>query len=81
MKKRFGDRRDGYKVRDAGAFQKFLLRIKPLRCDADVFINQKIDVTNLVKYMEKKKKENPDERFTYFHLSYHNLLENFYIHH
>ena len=22
MKKRFGDRRDGYKVRDAGAFQK-----------------------------------------------------------
>ena len=67
MKKRFGDRRDGYKVRDAGAFQKFLLRIKPLRCDADVFINQKIDVTNLVKYMEKKKKENPDERFTYFH--------------
>lgn len=35
------------------------------RMDADVYINKKVDCTNLVKYMEKKKKENSD--ITYFH--------------
>lgn len=35
------------------------------RQDADVYINKKIDVTNLVKYMKEKKKTEPDT--TYFH--------------
>ena len=42
-----------------------ILDLKPYRCDSDVFINQKIDVTELVKYVEKKKKEGSD--ITYFH--------------
>lgn len=35
------------------------------RQDADVYINKKIDVTNLVAYMKKKKEKEPDT--TYFH--------------
>lgn len=35
------------------------------RQDADVYINKKIDVTNLVEYMKNKKKTEPDT--TYFH--------------
>ncbi len=66
-KKRFGDRHDGYKVRDMDGVHKFMLRLKPLRCDSDVYINHKIDVTNLVNYIAQKKKENPDSKFTYFH--------------
>lgn len=66
-KKKFGDRRDGVKVRNIDGMHKFMLRFSPTRCEAEVYINHKMDVTNLVKYMEKKKKENPENRFTYFH--------------
>lgn len=68
QKRRVGDRRDARKVRDAHGMNKIMAHIKPYRCDADVYINQKIDVTNLKKYMEKKNegKEKID-RITYFH--------------
>ena len=42
-----------------------LIDLKPRRCDADVFINTGVDVTNLVDYITKKKKEGYD--YTYFH--------------
>lgn len=64
--KRFGDRRDAKKVRDIDVMHKITAHIKPLRCDSDVYINQKMDVTELVKYMEKKKSKDND--LTYFHL-------------
>ena len=66
MKKKFGDRRDAYLVRDIDGVHSLMPFIKPKRCDSDVYINQKIDVTELVKYMKKKKKE--DSEYTYFHL-------------
>ena len=66
-KRRFGDRKDGYKVRKVDGTHMFLWRLKPRRSDAEVYINRKIDVEELVKYVEKKKKENPDTRLTYFH--------------
>jgi len=42
-----------------------LIDLKPRRCDADVFINTGVDVTNLVDYITKKKKEG--YHYTYFH--------------
>ncbi len=66
MRKRFGDRRDGKRIKVDGLHQ-LLIDLKPRRCDSDVYINQSIDVTKLVKYIEKKKKENPEIRITYFH--------------
>lgn len=66
-KKKFGDRRDGIKVRNVDGMHKFMLRFSPTRCESEVYINHKMDVTNLVKYMDKKKQENPESKFTYFH--------------
>jgi len=66
-KKRFGDRKDAYKVRKVDGTHKFLWRLKPRRSDSEVYINTKMDVDALVKYIEKKKKENPDKKYTYFH--------------
>ena len=60
------DRRDGKVVKDSDPMHKIMLHIMPKRCDSDVYINQKFDVTELVKYYEKKKKDDPD--LTYFHL-------------
>ena len=65
MSKRLGDRRDGKRLR-MGGFEIFLYYLKPRRSDSEVYISKCIDVTELVKYMKEKKKDNED--LTYFHL-------------
>ena len=62
------DRRDGKLVKNLDGMHVLMPYLKPYRCDSDVFINYKFDVTELIKYVEKKKKENPDIRLTYFHV-------------
>ena len=58
-KKCFRDRKDGKRI-DMDGMHYILADFKPDRCDADVYINQTFDVTNLIKFVEKKKKDNPD---------------------
>jgi len=48
-----------------GGMTQLLIDLKPRRCDADVFLNTPVDVTNLVKYIDNKKKEG--DNVTYFH--------------
>ncbi len=59
------DRRDGYKVKDIHGVQNILIDFKPNRCDSAVYMNAKIDMTNFVKFMNKKKKE--IEGLTFYH--------------
>ena len=61
----FYDRRDAKRVRDLSGMSQILIDLKPKRCDSDVYLNQKFDVTELVKYIEKNKKEGNE--LTYFH--------------
>lgn len=80
-------RKDAIKIKDIDGLHNILIDLKPKRCDSDVYINQKIDMTNLVKYIEKKKKENKDLKITYFYamamafakLFYNNKLLNRFI--
>lgn len=67
MKKRFGDRNDGRKVREIDGLHNILIDLKPRRCDSDVYINQKVDVTNLIKYVEKHKHDSKENKLTFFH--------------
>lgn len=62
------DRRDGKRVKNIDGMHVLMPYLKPNRCDSDVYINYKLDVTELVKYVEKKKKENPDTKLTFFHV-------------
>ena len=62
------NRRDGKFVKSIGSMNVLMPYILPKRQDSEVYINQKLDVTELVKYVEKKKKENPDVKLTYFHV-------------
>ena len=64
--KKLRDRRDGTLVRDNDPMHVIMPHLMKSRCESDVYINQKMDVTELVKYYESKKKE--DESLTYFHL-------------
>lgn len=65
-KKRFGDRRDAKRIRNLSGLAQICIDLKPNRSVSDVFINQKMDVTILSDYVEKKKKEGMD--LSYFHI-------------
>lgn len=58
-------KKDSKRIKDINGMFQIMLDLKPNRCDSDVFINQKMDVTELVEYVEKKKKEG--DNITYFH--------------
>ena len=57
--------RNAKRVKDITGMQQIMIDLKPDRCDSDVYINQKMDVTKLVEYMDKRKKDGDD--ITYFH--------------
>ncbi len=58
-------RSDAKRVKNINGLTQILIDLKPYRCDSDVYINEDIDVTELVKYIEKKKSKNKD--ITFFH--------------
>ena len=57
--------RKGHKVKDVTGMQNIMFDLKPNRCEAEVFINEDIDVSEFVKYIKKLKEEN--ENITFFH--------------
>ena len=58
-------RRWAKRVKDYTGMQQLSCDIKPNRSVSDVFINQKMDVTELMKYLDKKKKKG--DKITFFH--------------
>ena len=65
MRKRFCDRRDGTKLKSSG-FEKIWNSLKSKRSENEVHMLKEIDVTELKKYYDSKKKDN--SKLTYFHL-------------
>ena len=66
MSKQIRNRRNAKRIKNLNGMSQLILDIKPNRCDSDVYINQKMDVTKLVEYMETKKKNK--EEISYFHM-------------
>ena len=65
MRRKFGDRRDGTKLKSSG-FEKIWNSLKSKRSENEVHMLKEIDVTELKKYYDSKKKDN--SKLTYFHL-------------
>ncbi len=61
------NRKDGTKIKTKGMFA-VMTYVMPKRCDSDVYINTKVDVTNLVEYYEKLKSNKETNHITFFHL-------------
>lgn len=61
-------RKDAKRVKDIDGMHGLMVHVKPLRADSDVYINLKIDVTELVQYYEKINKSDKSMKTTYFHL-------------
>ena len=51
----WGDRYGGYRIKDLDALHCYMGYVMPKRTDAEVYLNQQIDVTELLKYINKKK--------------------------
>lgn len=66
-KRKFGDTRYGVRVKDVTGLQVIMANLWPNRTDCEVYLNDKIDVTELVKYLEKKNSEGRDYKVTLFH--------------
>ncbi len=66
-KKRWGDRRDGMWLRDLDALHAFTPYMFPNRADNEAFIEERIDLTNINAYLEKKNAQNPQYKYTLFH--------------
>ena len=53
-KRRFGDRRDAWWVRDVPGLSTIMMHIMDKRTDAEVFMNDTFDVTEILRYCEEK---------------------------
>lgn len=59
------DRKDAKRIKNLTSTQRVIYYLKKKRCDSDVYINMKVDMTNAIKYIEKQK--NDGKHITYFH--------------
>ena len=67
-KRRLGDRRDGKLLRDIDSMHYIMPIIYPNRCDNEAFISERIDLTNVNAYLEKRNAENPEYKYNAFQL-------------
>ncbi len=68
MKKKIGDRRDGRLVRDLDSMHVVMPLMYPNRCDNEAFISERIDLTNVNKYLEKKNAQGPEYKYNLFQI-------------
>ncbi len=67
-RRRRGDRKDAKLVRDIDGMHVIVPLIHPNRCDNEAFVSERIDLTNMNLYLEKLNKDNPEFKYTMFHI-------------
>lgn len=67
-KRRLGDRRDGYLLRDLDAMHFITPLIYPNRCDNEAYISERIDLTNLNAFLKRKNEGETEFPYTMFHV-------------
>ena len=64
--RRRGDRRDAKLARDLGSMHVFMPFLLPKRTDNEAVMNEVIDLTSVMEYIERKNAGNPDYKYTIF---------------
>ena len=67
-KRRRGDRRDGIWLRDVDSMHQITPYIMPNRADNEAFISEQIDLTNIKAYLAQKNADEPEFKYTFFHV-------------
>ncbi len=65
--RKHGDRRDGSWVKDAPGLNVLMANLYPNRTDCEVYLNQEIDVTELLRYIDEKNSPDAPYKTTLFH--------------
>ena len=73
--KRFGDRRDGTLLRDIDSMHIMMPLMYPNRCDNEAFIAERIDLTNVERFLAEKNGQNPAYRYNLFQIMVTALLK------
>lgn len=68
MAKRFGDRKDGVYLKNISSMHAIMPLMYPHRCDNEAFISERIDLTNINAYLEKKNADDPDYEYNLFQI-------------
>ncbi len=68
IKKRWGDRKDATLLRHEDALHFVMGVIYPHRPDNEAYISERIDLTNINAYLEKKNAGDTDFKYTFFHV-------------
>lgn len=65
-KRRIGDRWDGKLIRNLDSLHYVTGIIYPNRCDNEAFISERVDLSNITAYLEKKCQEDPEYKYNLF---------------
>lgn len=74
-----GDRRDGKLLRNVDGMHFICPIIYPNRCDNEAFISERIDLTNIDKYLKKKNTKGIEYKYNFFQLIVTALLKVLYL--
>ncbi len=66
MSRKWGDRKDGIKLRNIHSMHVIMPLMYPNRCDNEAFISECIDLTKVQAYLEKKNADNPAYKYNLF---------------
>ncbi len=66
MARKWGDRKDGVKLRDIHSMHLIMPLMYPERCDNEAFISECIDLTRINAYLEKKNANDPEYKYNLF---------------
>lgn len=75
MGKKFGDRKDGTRLTDISAMHYVMPLMYPNRCDNEAFISERIDLTNVMAYLEKKNADDPAYKYNLFQVMVTTMLK------
>ncbi len=69
-RKRWGDRRDAYWLRDVDGLHAIMPHLMDKRTDAEVFVNYEFDVTALMDFIEERNAEESGNRTKFVTVQY-----------
>lgn len=67
-KRKWGDRRDGRRIKDLDALHAFMPYLYPDRADNEAFISERVDLENINRYLAEKNASNPEDPYKLFHV-------------
>lgn len=68
MGKQFGDRKDGKRLKKISSMHVMMPLMYPNRCDNEAYISERIDLTGINAYLEKKNADNPAYAYNLFQI-------------